>query len=250
MSETLATTDHTPTLTRGRARWIVVQDRIARGLCRDCGEKRGKDGTANRCAACSEKRRAYQQEWRARKAAAPATAPELARALGDTAPRVPRTRPGPDPADRDSLAIGARGEVIQMTITRSEAPSLSVLDPAEAWTRDHWRVRLERKRARAARGSVERIAPFVISAGADYGGQPPSVRDVLALLLLDAADAGRPLAEWAATFRLSPHDVRVVRNHRAANKRAAALRRLLAGKAWAEVAAAVLPAAVAGEVAE
>jgi len=241
MSDTMTTTTTTttPARTRGQARWIVLQERIAQGLCRDCGEKRGKQGTANRCKSCADKRRDYQNAWRARKAAAPATAPELARALGDTAARVPRLRPGPALSAPTVLELSPR-EILTMTIRRSDRPSLSVLDPATPWTPDHWRVMIDRTRGSASE-LIARLGPIRISAGRGYDGQPPALRDVLALLLQDAADAELPLDAWAARVGASPFDVRVVRNHRAAGKRAAAVAQLLKGKARAEAERAVLP---------
>jgi hypothetical protein len=244
-TDTTTTTAGEPARTRGQARWLVIQERIAQGRCRDCGEKRGKQGTAERCKSCADKRRAYQHAWRARKAAAPATAPELARALGDTAARVPRLRPGPALSDPTVLELGPR-ERLTMTIRRSDRPSLSVLDPATPWTPDHWRIVIARTRANASE-LLARLGPIRISAGRGYDGQPPALRDVLALLLQDAADADLPLDAWAARIGASAFDLRVVRNHRAAGKRAAALAQLLKGKARAETERAVLPSVLTGK---
>jgi hypothetical protein len=38
------------------------KDRIAKGLCRNCGKPRGKTGTKSRCRLCADKWNTYQRE--------------------------------------------------------------------------------------------------------------------------------------------------------------------------------------------
>lgn len=219
----------TPERSRGETRWIQIQDRISKGLCRDCGAKRGKTGTRDRCRRCADERNAYTAAYRARQAAKAAAGDKLAHALGMTVPRPMR-------ASGEPLAVELRnGATIQTTITPADQPSASI-DPAAPWALAHWRVK-----ARIVKGDrvLAQAAPFIVSAGHDYAGEPPPERDVLALACLDAADAALPFAEWCTRLGLSSDSMRAAKAYKVAGRRAAAWRELF-GKEYDAVASLIL----------
>jgi hypothetical protein len=51
-----------PALTPNQLLWRQIKARIDAGLCRECGKKRGKGGTAQHCAACKERHNARLRE--------------------------------------------------------------------------------------------------------------------------------------------------------------------------------------------
>ncbi len=51
--------------TKGAKRWRVIKERIAAGLCRDCGEPRGGLGTNERCKVHADAFNDYQRTRRA-----------------------------------------------------------------------------------------------------------------------------------------------------------------------------------------
>lgn len=204
--------------TRGEKLWKFKEQRIADGLCRDCGKPRGDSGSANRCAKCNATRREYQQRYRAIQAVKLA-AGGLGGALGDTAPRIPK----PLSVHPFSIGIGASNLSLHLDMSAASSPAPSV-DPAQPWSVHHWRCVLTvRTAADKPRG---RLA-VTMSAGPDFEGQSPTLGQVLAVLLLDADDAGLAFEAWCAAVGLSPDSLRSKRNHRLAARRADALRRLL-----------------------
>lgn len=215
------TETHTDTIEpRGKYRWKVKADKIAAGLCRDCSKPRGEDGTADRCAGCAEKRRQYQQAYRARLAKKD-EAGALAGALGDTAPRVPA--PLLTAPEVNTIALGVGGKRLQLDIARSAEPSPSV-DPDRPWGPDHWSAVLSvRTKDHKRQGALA----VVVTAGPAFEGRPPRLAELLALLLQDAADAELPFPAWCAAVGMSADSIRAKNNHGLAQRRARALARLL-----------------------
>jgi len=212
------------TLTRGAQRWAVIQQRIAEGLCRDCGNVRGADGTADRCADCAEKRRRYQRDWRASKSAEKAAGGHV-RALGDTAPRVLPELPEWHSADGPYRFNLAGGNRLMLRAEPSAEPALAAGVNGDTWAANHWRCELTTRTKTDRRIGTALVV--TISAGPGFDGQRPTLRDVLALLLLDAKDARQPFDVWAPAVGLSVDSRRAEANHKIAQRRAAALGRLL-----------------------
>lgn len=211
--------------TKSEHRWQVIRERIAAGLCRDCGEPRGADGSPSRCKRHATARRLYMLAYRQRHPEHPRRRTRGAAGIGT--PNGARRRATDSPA---APYVTPKGRVLILRATKLDTPP-PFADPA--WRATHWRCRIT--------STAGRAMTTTFSMGAAYDGVAPTAVMVLGSLAVEAralsthAEGG--FEAWCAEYGLNADSRRIEQVYRLTKRNTAALRRLLGKEAEAVIAA-------------